>query len=132
MMKTQGNILNRKGNSTQIVLQACVPFTFLKQSAQFGYRVNPMQDPYSLSFFGDANDQYQRRIDKKRVNEIKTFIRNTILKEKNSDLMSVLFPTAMLIAFDYDDDINVDEEKMTLEFEFPEVVYIVDGQHRVP
>lgn len=131
MIKTQGNILNRKGNSTQIVLQACVPFTFLKQSAQFGYRVNPMQDPYSLSFFGDANDQYQRRIDKKRVNEIKTFIRNTILKEKNSDLMSVLFPTAMLIAFDYDDDINVDEEKMTLEFEFPEVVYIVDGQHRL-
>ena len=99
-MKTQGYILNRKKDSTQIVLQACVPFTSLKHSAQFGYRVNPMEDPYSSSFFGDANNQYQRRVDNKRVNEIKSFIRNSILKEKNSDVVSVLFPTAMLIAFD--------------------------------
>lgn len=130
-MKTQGYILNRKKDSTQIVLQACVPFTSLKQSAQFGYRVNPMEDPYSSSFFGDANNQYQRRVDNKRVNEIKSFIRNSILKEKNSDVVSVLFPTAMLIAFDYDDEIAINEETMTFGFELPEVVYIVDGQHRL-
>ena len=59
-MKTKGYILNRREKSAQIVLQACVPFTMLKKSAQFGYRVNPMEDPYSVSFFGDANDQYCR------------------------------------------------------------------------
>ena len=130
-MKVQGYILNRKDNSTQIVLQACIPFTALKGSAQFGYRVNPMEDPYSASCFGDANDQYQRRVDTKRVNEIKTFIKDSILKEKDSDVVSVLFPTAMLLAFDYDDEINVDESALTFEFLFPEVVYIVDGQHRL-
>ena len=130
-MKTRGYILNRKENSTQIVLQACVPFISLKDSAQFGYRVNPMEDPYSASFFGDANNQYQRRVDNKRVNEIKNFIKNSILKEKGSDIVSVLFPTAMLLAFDYDDEIQVDEVTQTFEFELPEVVYIVDGQHRL-
>ena len=58
-MKTKGYILNRKENSSQIVLQACVPFISLKENAQFGYRVSPMEDPYSASFFGDANNQYQ-------------------------------------------------------------------------
>lgn len=131
-MKTKGYILNKKENSTQIVLQACIPFVALKNSAQFGYRVNPMEDPYSSSFqFGDANNQYQRRVDNRRVNEIKTFIRSSILKEKGSDVVSVLFPTAMLLAFDYDDEINVHHEAMTFEFELPEVVYIVDGQHRL-
>lgn len=131
-MKTQGYILNKKDNSTQIVLQACIPFIVLKESAQFGYRVNPMEDPYSSSFiFGDANNQYQRRVDNKRVNEIKAFIRSSILKEKDSDVVSVLFPTAMLLAFDYDDEINVNHEGMTFEFELPDVVYIVDGQHRL-
>lgn len=130
-MKMQGTILNRKKESTQIVLQACVPFTSLMASAQFGYRVNPWDDPYSSTSVGDANNQYQRRVDQKRVNEIKNFIRLSILKEKDSDVVSVLFPTAMLVAFDYDDEISVDEERLTFEFEWPEVVYIVDGQHRL-
>lgn len=130
-MKVKGYILNRKENIAQIVLQACIPFTALKGSAQFGYRVNPMEDPYSASFFGDANDQYQRRVDKKRVGDIKAFIRNAILKEKDGDVVSVLFPTAMLLAFDYDDEVNINEEGMTFDFDFPEVVYIVDGQHRL-
>ena len=131
-MKAKGYILNKKENSTQIVLQACVPFVSLKESAQFGYRVNPMEDPYSSSYiFGDANNQYQRRVDNSRVNEIKSFIKSSILKEKDTDIVSVLFPTAMLLAFDYDDEIKIDDETMTFEFEFPEVVYIVDGQHRL-
>lgn len=130
-MKTKGFILNKKENSAQIVLQACIPFTDLRKSAQFGYRVNPMDNPYSSSFFGEPNDQYQRRIDKKRVGEIKAFIRESILKEKDSDAVSVLFPTAMLLAFDYDDEIVIEEENMSFEFNFPEVVYIVDGQHRL-
>lgn len=127
----KGFILNRKENSAQIVLQACLPFTALKKSAQFGYRVNPMDDPYSATIWGDANNQYQRRVDKKRVGDIKDFIRKAILKEKANKTISVIFPTAMLLAFDYDDDICIDEENMTFEFEFPEVVYIVDGQHRL-
>ena len=130
-MMTKGYILNRKERSAQIVLQACIPFTALKTSAQFGYRVNPMEDPYSASFFGDPNNQYQRRVDKKRVGEIKDFIRKSVLKEKENDTVSVLFPTAMLLAFDYDDELVIREEEMTFEFEFPEVVYIVDGQHRL-
>lgn len=130
-MKIQGYILNKKDNCTQIVLQACVPFLSLRKSAQFGYRVNPMEDPYSSSFLRDANNQYQRRVDNKRVNEIKSFIRNSILKEKNSDIVSVLFPTAMLLAFDYDDDIVIDKDSMTFKFDLPEVIYIVDGQHRL-
>lgn len=129
-MTTKGIILNKKENSSQFVLQACIPFTSLKEKAQFGYRVNPMDDPYSSSF-GDANDQYQRRVDTKRVNEIKAFIRHSILKEKNSDAVSVLFPTAMLLAFDYDDEIIINENDMTFDFELPDVVYIVDGQHRL-
>ena len=85
-MNIKGFVLNRKDNSTQIVLQACVPFAYLKGKAQFGYRVDPMADPYSTSsIFGDANNQYQRRVDNKRVNDIKSFIRKSILKEKNSD-----------------------------------------------
>ena len=130
-MKCLGNILNKRDDSAQIVLQSCIPFVSLKDCAQFGYRVNPMTDPYSPTFFGDANDQYQRRVDNNRVNEIKQFIRKSILKEKGSDLVSVLFPTAMLIAFDYDDEINVRPESLSFEFELPEVVYIVDGQHRL-
>ena len=130
-MKVKGYILNRKENIAQIVLQACIPFTALKESAQFGYRVNPMDDPYSASIFGDANEQYQRRVDKKRVGEIKEFIKKSVLKEKGSDVVSVLFPTAMLLAFDYDDEVIVDEKDNTFEFEFPELVYIVDGQHRL-
>ena len=60
-MNIKGFVLNRKENSTQIVLQACIPFTYLKGKAQFGYRVDPMADPYSSSsIFGDANNQYQR------------------------------------------------------------------------
>ena len=127
----KGYILNKKENSTQIVLQACIPFVDLKKSAQFGYRVNPMDDPYSASIFGDANEQYQRRVDKKRVGEIKEFIKNSVLKEKGGDVVSVLFPTAMLLAFDYDDEVIVDEKDNTFEFVFPELVYIVDGQHRL-
>lgn len=131
-MNIKGFVLNRKDNSTQIVLQACIPFTYLKEKAQFGYRVDPMADPYSSSsIFGDANIQYQRRVDNKRVNDIKTFIRKSILKEKNSDAVSVLFPTAMLLAFDYDDEIKLDEGGMSFDFELPDVVYIVDGQHRL-
>lgn len=130
-MIIKGYILNRREDSAQIVLQACIPFTALKNSAQFGYRVNPLDDPYSVSIFGDANVQYQRRVDKKRVGEIKEFIKKAILKEKESDSVSVLFPTAMLLAFDYDDDIIIEKDDMTFKFEFPEVVYIVDGQHRL-
>ena len=54
-MKIQGYLLNKKKDSTQIVLQACIPFVSLKESAQFGYRVDPIEDPYSTSSFGDAN-----------------------------------------------------------------------------
>lgn len=130
-MKYTGYILNKKKDSTQIVLQACIPFTSLKNSAQFGYRVDPMADPYSSSLFENANNQYQRRVDGSRVKDIKEFIRKSILKERNSSIVSVLFPTAMLLAFDYDDEIIINENNMTFEFEFPEVVYIVDGQHRL-
>ena len=130
-MKCLGNILNRRASSAQMVLQSCIPFVALKDSAQFGYRVNPMTDPYSPTFFGEANAQYQRRVDNNRVNEIKQFIRKSILEERGGDVVSVLFPTAMLIAFDYDDEINVQSESLSFEFELPEVVYIVDGQHRL-
>lgn len=128
----KGFVLNRKDNSAQIVLQASIPFISLKGRAQFGYRVNPMDDPYSSSsIFGDANNQYQRRVDNRRVNEIKTFIKNSILKEKDNDVVSVLFPTAMLLAFDYDDEVSIDDKDMIFEFDLPDIVYIVDGQHRL-
>lgn len=130
-MKYTGYILNKKKDSTQIVLQACIPFTSLKKSAQFGYRVDPMADPYSSSLFEDANNQYQRRVDGSRVKDIKEFIKKSILKERNSSIVSVLFPTAMLLAFDYDDEVIINDDNMTFEFNFPEVVYIVDGQHRL-
>lgn len=128
----KGFVLNRKDNSAQIVLQACISFISLKGRAQFGYRVNPMDDPYSTSsIFGDANNQYQRRVDNRRVNEIKSFIKNSILKEKGNDVVSVLFPTAMLLAFDFDDEVSIDDKDMTFEFDLPDIVYIVDGQHRL-
>lgn len=116
-------------NGQQLVLQACVKFVDLIEKAQFGFRISSMESPYSVDMFDGANKQYQRRVDTKRVKAIKDFIRKSILRNRDGYSLSVIFPTALLVAFDYDDDIDI--VNGTFSFELPSPLYIVDGQHRL-
>lgn len=129
MNKIKSTVLSSNDkNSQQIVLQACIPFLELKNRAQFGYRISPIDNPYT-SFSFNTSNQYQRRIDDQRIAKIVDYLKKSILKNQNGDSLSVIFPTAMLLAFDYDDEISIVDN--TFELNLPPIFYIVDGQHRL-
>lgn len=117
-------------NKQQMILQACIKFSDLKDRVQYGYRVNPSENPYATNIFGDPNQHYQRRIDPGRISKIKDYIKNSILKSRDNNAIAVLFPTALLLAFDYDDDLP-DAQKDIFDIHLPYNFYIVDGQHRL-
>lgn len=119
-----------ESNNQQMILQACIKFSDLKDRVQYGYRVNPSENPYATTIFGDPNKHYQRRIDPSRVSKIKDYIKNSILKSRDNGCIAVLFPTALLLAFDYDEDLP-DAQKDIFEIKLPYNFYIVDGQHRL-
>ena len=121
----------------KLILQALVPFVCLKDSVLFTYRTNDTQiGAEKQTQFRSSIDFYQRRIDSKRSNDIKEFIRKSILSEKNGSQLATLFPTSMILALSVDDEGDngnrikiIDNDSCELEFESN--IFIVDGQHRM-
>ena len=122
------NILSGDENSQKLMLQACVPFMDLKDNAKFFYRQDPSQNPYNTGN-EDNDNSYQRRIDEKRVKEIKRYIKNAILTDYEQRKVAVIFPTAMLLA------VTIDDTSFSVggisQLTMPQDFYIVDGQHRL-
>lgn len=130
-------IQHKDPNSTRWMLQALVPFSVLKDSVLFTYRSNPYQEvDDKKGEFLSSKDFYQRRVDSKRSEEIKTFVRNNILQEREGVQMATLFPTSMILSLSVDDeDINSNTLKQldddNCEINIKTNVFIVDGQHRM-
>lgn len=130
-MKIKIHVLSCEQASQKVVAQACIRFMDLKDRVQFSYRKAEAQSPYSTV----ANEEYQRKTDPTRVLEMTKYIRAQILNSPN--VFPVIFPTAMLLACNYDDF------ERPLDSGDDAVVYledgdcnktpffIVDGQHRL-
>ena len=133
-MKAQIQHKDQKGS--RWILQALVPFTVLKNTVLFTYRANSYQakDDRRLKF-QSSFDFYQRRVDSKRSDEIKDFIRYSIIQERNQLQMATLFPTSMILALNAETEESgnrlneIDDD--TCELEVKTNVFIVDGQHRM-
>lgn len=123
-------VLNGDVNSQKLILQACIPFKELMSKAHFAYRVNPSENPYAVHEGSDNDENYQRTINKERVKGIVKFLRDSIIQNNNGSKVAVIFPTAMLLAFNLENtDFKVGEE---CKLDLPDDdVYIVDGQHRL-
>lgn len=131
-------IIQHKDNLNQkFVLQALVPFVSLKDSVLFTYRANVTQqteDKYAQ--FKSSMDFYQRRVDSKRSDEIKDFIKKSIVQEMKGKQMATLFPTSMILAISTDEDVEPANRLMigeddTCDLNIETNVFIVDGQHRM-
>ena len=130
-------IQHKDSQNQKLILQALVPFTDLSNSVLFTYRAQETQGSYEKQAqFQASMDFYQRRVDAKRSNDIKEFIRQSILLEKKGAQLATLFPTSMIIALEVDEDEFsgnnlefIDDETCSLEFSSN--VFIVDGQHRM-
>lgn len=130
--------IQHKDNLNQkLILQALVPFTSLRNSVLFTYRANEKQGAIDKQAqFLASMDFYQRRVDSKRSNDIKEFIRKSILLERNGSQLATLFPTSMIIALSVDDE-DETRNKLTIsndescDLELNSNVFIVDGQHRM-
>lgn len=130
-------IQHKDKQNQKLILQALVPFTSLRNSVLFTHRTQEIQNNYeNQTQFQASMDFYQRRVDAKRSNDIKDFIKNSILLEKNGSQLATLFPTSTILAMSVDDDgfsgnrlRMVDDE--TCELDFKSNVFIVDGQHRM-
>lgn len=126
------DILNQK-----LILQALVPFTDLRESVLFTYRTNETQSVIDKrSQFQASMEFYQRRVDSKRSNDIKVFIRKSILLEKSGSQLATLFPTSMIIALSVDDEGGIGnkldiKDDGSCDLELNSNVFIVDGQHRM-
>ena len=121
----------------KLILLALVPFTSLRESVLFTYRANETQGAIDKqSQFLASMEYYQRRVDSKRSNDIKEFIRKSILLERNGSQLATLFPTSMIIALSVDDDgetgnkMGVNDDG-SCDMELNSNVFIVDGQHRM-
>lgn len=131
-MKAQ--IQHKDSSGVRWILNALVPFVQLKDTVLFTYRANTDQTKAdNKGEFKSSMDFYQRRVDSKRSDEIKEFIRNSILQERQNKQMATLFPTSMILALKVDEDGNTlrenDEEWCDLDVKSN--VFIVDGQHRM-
>lgn len=120
-------VLNGDNASQKLILQACIPFVDLKENARFFYRTP--SNPYSDSGEEKVPEYYQRRLDDKRIEVIKKYLRSAILANNKAQKVSVIFPTAMLLAFMTDDtELEVGKDG---EISLPQEFFIVDGQHRL-
>lgn len=122
-------VLNGDEQSQKLIIQACVPFRELMQKAHFAYRKYPSDNPYNFDAFEDNNKSYQRNINQERVKEIVKYLKSSILQSYKKNSVAVIFPTAMLLAFNADDT-NY-RVGMSCDLVLPYDVYIVDGQHRL-
>ena len=136
-------IQHKDTENQKLILQALVPFTCLKDSVLFTYRTNDVvygvvnggeKRSEKQAKFQSSMDFYQRRVDSKRSNEIKDFIRTSILSEKDKKQLATLFPTSMILALSNDEEfgnrVNVIDDDCC-ELELSSNVFIVDGQHRM-
>ena len=133
-MKAQIQHKDQKGS--RWILQALVPFTVLRNTVLFTYRANPYQAEEDRRLkFQSSLDFYQRRVDSKRSDEIKDFIRYSIIQERNQLQMATLFPTSMILALNAETDESGNTLKEldhdTCELDVNTNVFIVDGQHRM-
>ena len=134
-MKAQ--IQHTDKSRSRLILQALVPFLELKDSVLFTYRTNTNgQTGDKRSQYEASMQFYQRRVDEKRSDEIKAFIRKSILQERDGRLMATLFPTSMILALTGDSGDEGENRVDIIDDEYCEVVlrsnvFIVDGQHRM-
>ena len=75
-------------------------------------------------------------MDSKRSNEIKDFIRESILQERNEIQMATLFPTSLILALEADEDIvggnHIEiHTDGSCDIDIRRNVFVVDGQHRM-
>lgn len=110
-------------DSGKAVMQTCVPFMDLMKIARFTMRTRPEEDPYSI-----VQQEYQRELNIKHVNEIVDYIEKAITSKTSNNI--ALFPTSMLIAFNFDGTISMNEDMIT-DLPLPDSCYVVDGQHRL-
>ena len=79
----RASIQHKDSQNQKLILQALVPFTELRDSVLFTYRSQDTQGSYEKQTqFQASMDFYQRRVDSKRSNDIKDFIKHSILLEK--------------------------------------------------
>lgn len=116
-----------------MVLQALIPFVELNQKALFTQKVlyNDVVSENSLSEVDGNADYYQRRLDSKRLKDIKKYIYNSILDEKENVAVSALFPTAMILAVEQEELPIIENDLAEIVFGKEQKLYIVDGQHRL-
>lgn len=120
-------------DSDKLVIQALIPFAELNKRAIFTQKVlsnDVVSDRSLLDVEGNA-DYYQRRLNPIRLKEIKKYIFNAILDEKENVAVSTLFPTAMILAVEYEEPLPVNDGCVDLVFQDSQKVFIVDGQHRL-
>lgn len=140
MANTYATVLNGNRDANKYILQANIPFTDLNNDrVRFTYMEDPAADPYAF----DSDDPealakessqsfYQRRVNEDRVKEIKKFIFDSILDEYKNRSVSVIFPTALLLAVN--SDVKIDPDKPIPLGELLDggkLFFIVDGQHRL-
>lgn len=134
-MKTY--IQHKDKGGQKLILQALVPFTLLKDTVLFTYRANIAEKGNDKHTQYEASmEYYQRRVDAKRSDEIKNFIRQTILLEMKGAQLATLFPTSMILALSTDEDDKEGnslkiEEDGSCQLDMNTNVFIVDGQHRM-
>lgn len=116
-----------------MVIQALIPFTELNSRAIFTQKVlyNDVVSDRDLSDVEGNADYYQRRLSPVRLREIKRYIYNAILDEKENVAVSALFPTAMILAVDFEDALTVNDGSVDFKLSDDQRVYVVDGQHRL-
>lgn len=120
-------------NSDKLVLQALIPFVELNRNALFTQKVlyNDVVSDRNLTEVDGNADYYQRRLDPKRLKDIKKYIYNSILDEKENVAVSALFPTAMILAVEHENVPDTNNGIIDIEFDQNRRMYIVDGQHRL-
>lgn len=133
----KAHIQHQDSDGQKLILQALVPFPELRESVLFTYRANVSEtgeDKYAQ--YQASMEFYQRRVDAKRSNDIKEFVKQSILQEWRGVQMATLFPTSMILALAEDEDDDNGNRVIrgaddTCEVYINRNVFIVDGQHRM-
>lgn len=121
-------------NGNKVIFLAALKFSELKNIIRFTKKSNSnWANEESLNEAIDENDDlglyYQRPVNKDRVNGLKKYISDNLLKE-NSD---VLFPSSMILSMELYSEINNTVDGI-VDIPLPQEknsCLIVDGQHRI-
>mgnify|MGYP002859525120 CR=1 FL=1 len=130
-------IQHQDKDGQKLILQALVPFETLRDSVLFTYRANVSElSEDKFVQYQASIEFYQRRVDSKRSNDIRDFIRKSILQERDGIQMATLFPTSLILALEADDDMAGGNRIERLsdgscDVDIRRNVFVVDGQHRM-